>query len=414
MKQVYCNPSQTLGCVGCGKCCGNWAVPVTEEEIRRISALKISGLPIPVAECFQKRRGGWYLKKENKHCIFLDSEKKCRIHSQFGFEAKPLTCRLYPLDVRSWEDGSVSASLRCDCPAAACGQGDELRSCKPQILALAKELEERRKIPAVAEYSEVIAPVTERLREIAEGYKRILLEKSVPEKIRFYAAACLIHFHANEKNSDDILEAEEFGNDAFAFFKRSVDNLSAYLEEPPKLKPDILVAFRYLLWSFLRADDEVSHLQRIASTAASLRFILGRGTLQRSSAKLNVSAKTLIAAMRKCRPEQGAFAPYLQFVRGHLDSLHFCGTPAHGLSFEDGMLYLLASYPAVYALSAVFALNRGSLKQNSDDVTRAVILLDHGFLRTRLYTLRSVRTALRKLVSEENFAALLGLCQNPE
>lgn len=414
MKQVHYNPTQTLGCVNCGKCCGNWAVPVTDEEVRRISALPLSGLPVPVAKCFQKRKSGWFLKKLDRHCIFLDPEKKCRIHSQFGFDAKPLTCRLYPLDVRTWNDGSVSAALRCDCPAAACGQGEELRRCKPQILALAQELEERRKKPAEAEYSEVIAPVVERLREIAAAYCRILMEKSVPEKVRFYGAACLIHFHENEKNSDDILEAEEFGKDAFAFFKRSVDNLAGYLEEPPKLRRDVLVAFRYLLWSFLRADEEVSHSRRIAGTVASIRFILGRGTLRRTHAKLDVSAKALLLAMRKCRPEQGAFQPYLQFVRGRLESLHFCGTPAHGLTFEEGLFYLLASYPVVYALSAVYALSRGALKQGPDDVARAVILLDHGFLRTRLYTLRSMRTSLRKVVSEENFAALLGLCPDPE
>ena len=218
MKRVRYYSSQTLGCIGCGKCCGGWPVPVSEEEVRSISALPLTGLPVPPAQCFQQEKRGWYLKKLDGHCIFLDDEKKCRIHSQFGFDAKPLTCRLYPLDVRTWSDGSVSAALRYDCPAAACGQGCELTACGPRILSFARELEKRRKKPATADYSEVIAPEVERLQEIADAYCRILTEESVPEKVRFYGAACLIHFHAKEQNSDDILEAEEFGDDAFEFF----------------------------------------------------------------------------------------------------------------------------------------------------------------------------------------------------
>ena len=159
MNRICCYSRQTLGCVGCGKCCGAWAVPVSEEERRKIMALPLVGLPLPVEQCFERRRGGWYLKKKNRRCIFLDEEKKCRIHTQFGLEAKPLTCRLYPLDVWSWSDGSVSASLRCDCPAAAAGAGEELRRFKAQILQFAEELKKRRPSPADAEYSPVIAPL---------------------------------------------------------------------------------------------------------------------------------------------------------------------------------------------------------------------------------------------------------------
>ena len=100
MKKIYCDPDQTLGCAGCGKCCGNWGVPVSGEEFRRICALPLTGLPVPAEQCFKRMKDGLYLAKRDGRCIFLDAEKKCRIHAQFGFDAKPLTCRLYPLDVQ--------------------------------------------------------------------------------------------------------------------------------------------------------------------------------------------------------------------------------------------------------------------------------------------------------------------------
>lgn len=409
MKKIYCDPAQTLGCAGCGKCCGSWGVPVTGEEFRRICALPLTGLPVPVERCFKRTKEGFWLAKRDGRCIFLDAEKKCRIHAQFGFEAKPLTCRLYPLDVRTWSDGSVSASLRCDCPAAACGQGTPLGQCGKQISAFAGELEGRRKT-ATADYSDVLAPEVVRLHEIADAYERILMERSVPLNVRFYAAACLVHFHSKPGNSDDILEAEEFGEDAFSFFRRSVDHLSACLADPPKLRRDALVAFRFLFWNFLRADESASFLLRLRGTFDSLRFILGGGTLKRTSAGYDVNAKGVFAAMRRCTPEPGAFEPYLRFLRGRLASLHFCGTPSHGLTFEEGMLYLLASYPVIRALASLSALSHGRLQFSADDMMRAVMRLDHGFLRTGLYSLKSMRSSLRKLVSEENFAALLACC----
>ena len=114
--------------------------------------------------------------------------------------------------------------------------------------------------------------------------------------------------------------------------------------------------------------------------------------------------------MNRCTPEPGAFEPYLRFLRGRLASLHFCGTPSHGLTFEEGMLYLLASYPVIRALASLSALSHGRLQFSADDMMRAVMRLDHGFLRTGLYSLKSMRSSLRKLVSEENFAALLACC----
>jgi len=45
------------------------------------------------------------------------------------------------------------------------------------------------------------------------------------------------------------------------------------------MRRDIPVAFRTLFWNFLRADESVPLAGRIASTVASLRFILGGGSL---------------------------------------------------------------------------------------------------------------------------------------
>jgi Fe-S-cluster containining protein len=93
-------------CQGCGKCCGGWAVPMTEEDYDRISAVEWTGVNAVV------RGKGLYreLKKyesantpythkimegDDGHCPFL-VDKLCHIHAERGMEFKPTICQLFP------------------------------------------------------------------------------------------------------------------------------------------------------------------------------------------------------------------------------------------------------------------------------------------------------------------------------
>lgn len=92
-------------CQSCGKCCGGWAVPMTEADYDRISEVDWQGVN-PLA----KSKGLYReLKKyESKdtpytHKIVSDTgvcpflvDNLCHIHAERGMEFKPSICQLFP------------------------------------------------------------------------------------------------------------------------------------------------------------------------------------------------------------------------------------------------------------------------------------------------------------------------------
>ena len=412
-EKIHFYKKQSSACISCGKCCDcGWPVPVTSAEAARISALDFSGWDGASPSYFKKTLRGVFLRKRaDKRCVFLDSDGLCIIHKRYGFDAKPLACRLYPLDVYKWQDGSVSASFRYDCPAVAGGvRMEEPRKLTKQIMEFASELFHYRGKYANASYSRRIHPETARLRQIGNAYQRILLYERIAPEIRFYAAVRLLLFHTSRKNSSDILDAEEFEADAFAFFKRSIEHLTCIVKDAEIIRKDQLVRFRYLIWCFLRDDSRATLAKHFPMAFAALRFLIGKGTLKPTLLNLSVTAQDLFHFVCRCHRKADALEPFFRFLRGRLTSMHFCGSPALGLTFEYGMAYLLLMFPIVIFLASVFAAQRKDFLISAEDVTQALILADHGFLRSKLFTRRSTKSAAWNLMKGEDYAFLMKLC----
>lgn len=86
-------------CHASGNCCFGWRVRlVDDDEVERITRFGAEfGIPDPVDEGALRFEGG---------CVFLDhSDRLCRIHKLHGSEAKPRTCRQFPLRVTQTEEG---------------------------------------------------------------------------------------------------------------------------------------------------------------------------------------------------------------------------------------------------------------------------------------------------------------------
>jgi Fe-S-cluster containining protein len=93
-------------CTGCGKCCGGWSVPMTAPDYERISAKdwaehlpKFAGKTLFREMKGYEKEGTPYThaikEGEDGHCPFL-VDNLCYIHSQYGSEAKPSICQLFP------------------------------------------------------------------------------------------------------------------------------------------------------------------------------------------------------------------------------------------------------------------------------------------------------------------------------
>jgi len=85
----------------------------------------------------------WVLNKRGDGaCVFLDESNRCRIHSRFGEQAKPLACRMFPFSVRPVDEG-WQASLRFDCPSVTGSKGQPIGHYREAIAELTRRLDHR-------------------------------------------------------------------------------------------------------------------------------------------------------------------------------------------------------------------------------------------------------------------------------
>jgi lysine-N-methylase len=118
------------GCVGCGNCCRGSRIPLDDTDLQRLQAQRWQEHP-DFRSARIVTRAGWLpgryqlAQRDDGTCVFLTADRRCRIHQQFGFEAKPLVCRMYPLQLVPLEHATY-LTLRRSCPSAAADEGREL------------------------------------------------------------------------------------------------------------------------------------------------------------------------------------------------------------------------------------------------------------------------------------------------
>ncbi len=383
-------------CKACGRCCGPWPVPVTQAEIDRIVKLGFSP---------KNFRRGYIAKRKDGRCCFVGEDGLCVIHKKFGLEVKALACRLYPYDIHLWEDGSISASLRFDCYAVCSSRENLIAKDLPQIARFASELGAMR-VTKSPFYSRTIHPSVGRMREITEAYADMIFGGKAPFDVGLYAAARLLRFHEGKNASADILEAEDFRQDASELFDRSAESLTLSLEYAPYPSFDALCGIRYLTASFLRCDQGKNVFGRLDAMVRTFFFTFGRKPLRETGLLLAPGV-----LFKKLRVEQDAFLPFRRWFEGKLRAMHFCGLPAQDLTFEQGMRCMLLAWPAYVFIARALADESGSSVIRPEHGAEAIRRLDHTFLRTKLYRSRQLLRVAEQIVNSDNYQALLHLAR---
>lgn len=408
-------PNQYFTCISCGKCCGAWDVPITQDEKDKIGNLEIPGFPRGKSECFtasRKLRGIYFIGKKDNHCIFLDGDNLCLIHKHHGEKAKPLACRTYPLDIFNWEDNVTTASLRYDCPASAAQSGKKIAALTQNISSIAKELSHKRKF-ATALYNRNLKTSLKNIRVVAAAYRNFILDSKFRPSTRILAAAKLIEFHSRSENSSDITEAGDFfSRDAIELVKRSIPNLESIISGAPQLNFHQKMVFRYILSGFIRSDDEntlkYQPVARLSKVKSILKFSLGTGSLEKISGNLpDTSSIDPLESAEGMAWDENAFELYWNYLGSKLESLHFCGYPCLNLTFEEGMHHLLMTYPAMAYLSALVAKSDKRKQTGRQDVALAISIIDHTFSRSPFFSIRHVKKMTKSLCSEKALSAIL-------
>lgn len=134
-------------CQSCGVCCRRTLILLSSADREKIREQRWEEDPDYRQQKLFVRdsragSGERLAQRADGSCVFLTSAGRCRIHEKFDAEAKPLVCRVFPLQLVPREKNAI-LTLRRACPSAALDEGRSLTEHLPEIkrLVAADELE---------------------------------------------------------------------------------------------------------------------------------------------------------------------------------------------------------------------------------------------------------------------------------
>lgn len=391
-------------------CCARFHITATAAEKEMISRLNIPGIP-PAEQCFIPEKNGLFSVAKNPatgDCVFSGGGL-CLIQKLHGFKAKPVACQLFPLHVRHWADGKISAEYRWICPGVGVQDGKRIAE-ETNLPAYAGALD-RLRSREHAVFSATLDPGLPAIRSVHAGFIEILHHQKIPFALRLYGAMRVLDFHAAPDMHDVIRNADKnFAADARDFLLKAQEIMDQELAAAPA--PDALTRtnFRNYLCGLLRDDAPAAGKgirQRIMRAWKQLRIASGPGMLT----ELNPAAPAVPGAyfpVKKYRnTEPDAEKIFQDFWFGKLDAMHFCGQQSHRFTYEEGLRHLLIFAVLTRSLADAFAESGGRSNVAAGDMLRAVRLADFTFSASPFFRLQSSRQWLKQLSQLRAFASLL-------
>jgi lysine-N-methylase len=378
---------QNWDCHVSGNCCKEYQVAITEEERQRLLAQgwerepEFLKTPLIVAKGSAWSRQYHLFHHPDGGCVFLSPQGRCRIHERFGFEAKPLPCRLFPFILVPAGD-HYRVGLRFACPSAAASKGRSLTAHRDNLREFAALLEKREGLPHKGG-PQILPPSLQGgqrvpwsdLLRFVDTLQELLGNRNDPLERRLRKCLAL----------DRLCRLASFDRVQGTRLKEFLALLVAGLELEVTANPTSLlppgwtgrILFRQALAVFTRKDGGPKRgpatLGRFRLLQAAWRFAAGRGAVPRLHAW--VPETTFAAAETPAGPLPAEAEELLErYYLIKVGSLQFCGTTNFNMPFWDGLEVLLLTYPMLMWLRRGFApLPAG------EALTRALSIVDDNF-----------------------------------
>ncbi|MCE9545876.1 MAG: YkgJ family cysteine cluster protein, partial [Planctomycetia bacterium] len=369
-------------CQACGVCCRGSIIQLSDDDLQKLRDQRWEDEPEIGGRSFLVRdasaAGGRRLAQlADGTCVFFTAEGRCRIHEKFGAEAKPLVCRLFPLQVIPHGKDAV-LTLRRACPTAAVDAGRQLAEHLPEIERLLAKGELKVSLPPAATLEQ---PAWRQTTRVMEAAGRLFNDERFPPVRRVVHALLLAKLLERSKVAtfDDRKSAE-----LVSLLETSVVAEAApYFanRQPPSSLGGLL--FRLTATEYVRLHPDYRAPQgffargNVARTA--WRIVRGRGTLPElpptfpaaSFATLNEPLGTLHPAL--VRPE--IQRPLERYLATSAASGQYALANRGGWSIVQSIRALAMTFPiALYLLRWATA----GREPTATDVANIVCALDRG------------------------------------
>jgi hypothetical protein len=348
----------------------------------------------------------------NGVCIYSDPETKlCRVQTRFGYDAKPLGCRLFPFNPAAVLPGVISCGVRFDCPAVQQNHGSPLTAHREQIVKLSGEMG----LADGVEQAALDGLKPDAAARLAESFAELAVGNAQTDPAVGSVGLLLAARHFRTLGENFLNDRKTMQEILPSLMTKFRERAAAQLEDAKLLGVTDRVLFRSWLANFMRRDEELldhPHSHRVRRMLQFTAILSGRGNLH----NLGVEHPSVplgdaqLFSRNTLEPSSPAvWDCWRRFMDGRLRALQFFGATLDGMAFFAGAQSLSATFALVSAAAKVraAAAGRAGGRLEAADVEYAVGAVDHAFGRSRLLRFLPQRVVAERFCDPARFAAAL-------
>lgn len=405
---------QNWSCHQCGNCCREYFVTVTAEEKDRIERQGWASRPEFIGQPIFVRVGRvWSNEFRLAHradgaCVFLDERGLCRIHGEFGEQAKPIVCQFYPYMLAP-TDKDLRPSVRFSCPSVVRNLGRPVRDQAEEIRRYAKQL-----VPADARPPKPppLRPGQslewDRLLEVVDALESIITGAASKLPGRLIQAISMARLLEQARVSH--LKPADFRELLGILRSASADATDADAMDNTDCPNWAMVLFRLIVAQCARKDlspDLRRGLRgRWGLFRSAVRFSRGRGDIPQLQPLFGrVSFATVENSFGQI--PDAALGILERYYRVKLSGIQFFGGPFYGVPLIEGFYNLALTYPVILWIARWLAATAGRTSLAADDVVTALTVVDHQWGFTRALGFGYARRRVRMLVNHGQIERLI-------
>lgn len=337
-------------CHQCGICCRGSVVSLSAEDLARLKQQgwaehpDFRGRPVVVRESWL---GGEHhlAHREDGSCVFLLPDGLCRIHKELGFDAKPLVCRTFPLQLVP-RDNAAFVTIRRACPSAAADKGKPVSEQMDAALRVAREsgLAEKPSQPPLLKPGE--RREWRPTRKVLDSLQRLLTDARYPvvRRLVHALAFCRLLEQAKTRQLTDEQLAELCGVLEEGAPEECGDVFTN--RQPPGASAGVL--FRQTAAEVVRLHPRFhtrpSWRERWRLARAAWSFVRGKGTLPKLHPTFPAATfEQLEEPLGRLEP--AIYEPFSRFIETTSVSWSYVLCNRGGWSVIESLRMLALSYP---------------------------------------------------------------------